>query len=235
MQATDCMERRILWLLTVQLLAKRVLTPIVCFPSCKETFVSLDKTWLVSFARSGWDAKRRNTVCKNRAFCTVKNGRISANYPQCHCRCRQPPQCSLTDNPLFSPSMPLWPPGLSALTAVGLSLPARPGLHRDLAPLGVQACLWELSTWSSFLHSWGHWLPHGGSPPACPGRWPGRREERTVTSDMWCRWNYESRGQRWESCICSLKIACVFCAKLILLSSLTLLLCHDWKRSFFQM
>lgn len=221
--------------LTVRLSEKRLLTPIVCFPSCKESFFSLDKTRFVSFGHSGWDTKRRTTMCENRAWYMVKNGHFSANYPQCHCHCRQLPQCSWTNKPLCSPSMLLWPPGLSGLTAVALSRPGCPGVHRGLAPLEVETCLWELSSWCSFLHSWGHWLPRGGSPHACPGHWPGRREERTVTSDMWCRWNYGSTGRRSGSCMCSLKIACLFCVKLILHrkswpSSLGLLLCPWLKK-----
>lgn len=191
--------------LTVQLSEKRLLTPMVCFPSCKESFFSLDKTCLVSFTCPGWDTKRRNTMWKS---CNMYGEKrlwvIWANYPQCHCHCRQPPQRSWTNNPLCSPSVLLWPPGLFGLTAVALSHPTRPRAHRGLAPLEV-VCLWELSSWCSFLHSWGHWPPRGGSPPACPGRWPGRREK--CTSDMWCRWNYGSRGQKRGSCMFSLKIA----------------------------
>lgn len=153
--------------LTVWLIEKRLLTPIVCFPSCKESFVSLDKTSFVLFACSDWDTKRGSTLCENRGWRRVKNCRFPVNDSQCQCHCRQPHQCSWTNSPLCSPSMLLWPPGL---TAVAPSSPTRPGVHQGLAPLEVEACLWELSSWCSFLRSWEHWLPRGGSPPPCPGR-----------------------------------------------------------------
>lgn len=51
---------------------RRLPTAIVCFPACKDSFFSLDKTWFGSFVRSAWDTKRRNTMCENRAWCPVK-------------------------------------------------------------------------------------------------------------------------------------------------------------------
>lgn len=123
----------------------------------------------------------REACCKTIAEIKISDcAVICINHPQCHCHCRRRLQSFWESSPLSSPSSTVCCSGLhrSDCTAVVLPRPAGPEAPEappGQTPLEVAACLWALSSEYSFQHSWGHWRPRGGSPPACWGRWPGCR------------------------------------------------------------
>lgn len=180
------------------------LTVIVYFPPCtaslfrKSSAFSSDKVLFSSFLKSDWNTKTRprQKTCERlpallscqptwlEACCkTVVEIKISpcavicVNHPQCRCHCRRRLQSFWENSPPSSPSSTACRSGLhrSDCTAVALPRPAGPEAPPGQTPLGVAAYLWALSSEYSFQHSWGHWRPRGGSPPACWGHWPGCR------------------------------------------------------------
>lgn len=160
------------------------LTAIVCFSLRRELFFlksptfSSDRGLFRSSPKSDCSTKRKKwdkdvwktdwQCWENLTFslCSV----IYRNHPQCHCHCKWPPQSSWTTSPLRHPPRAVSPPGC---TAAIQSCPADPEAQPGQTSLGVSACPWALSSWCSFQHSWGHWRPLGGSPPARWGHWPG--------------------------------------------------------------